>query len=387
MLLINFVKMPTTNLHTWIMKVTFITVIIAIQFCMTAIAQSHYATYLNDFEPFQHKATEIPHCDMQVSENMLIVCNNYSTDLIITDTIATGINKFKFYARIANLHNAENKSYKYTDIETQKTKKTSDTAFGIVWGYTDRKNFCAAMVKCLSRTPYNDFDTNRSMTINVIKVQNGETSIVKTVEMNDGIDLHTGYNVLNVEYDGNKTSIAIGNKVLRYIAEIDSTSYPANAQYGIIAGPASKLAIERIVLKKQPIMKYQLSTNWTLQTLKQHFDKSEDAYEGFWTFFDKDLDESKLKTGGRYTVALVRNGNGYDIIYVSGALVNRHEWTCGMLKGHISATQFIDNYNLTWYDAMMRPFSNDVYATIENYTLLSLHFTAQGSRIRFAKSL
>ena len=150
-------------------------------------------------------------------------------------------------------------------------------------------------------------------------------------------------------------------------------------------GPAARLAVERLVLRCRPIMKLQLSTDWDKQSLTKYFASSNNAYEGFWTFFDKDLDESKLRLGGRYTVALVKNGEGYDIIYVDGAQVNSDQWRCGMLKGHIDATQFIDNYTLTWYDSTMRAFSNDVYATIENYTLLSLFFPAQKSCLRFAK--
>lgn len=124
-----------------------------------------------------------------------------------------------------------------------------------------------------------------------------------------------------------------------------------------------------------------------MQSLTEHIEKSTDAIEGFYTFFDKELNEDILKTGGRYTLALVKNGNRYDIIYVNGASVNGSEWTCGMLKGSIAPTQFIDNYSLLWYDAMMKPFDKDVYATIENYTLLSLYFPAQKSMIRFAKTL
>ena len=369
------------------MKTLFASLIACLLPCMAAFSQSHYASYLNDFAPFLHNAAIADDCNMQRAGHSLIISNNFSNDLIITDTIATGQDKFKFYARIANLHNAENKTYKYTDTTSRKTLKTSNTAFGLVWGYTDSFNFHAVILRCIDTNPYDDLTAYRRMAVNIIKVANGKTSILKTVEIDKGVDLYTGFNVVNVEYDGQSTSVAVGDKVPIYIAQIEGTSYPANAQYGILAGPASRLEIERIVLKKQPIMKLKLGTAWTMQSLTQHFDQSSDAYEGFWTFFDKNLDETKLKTGGRYTVALVKNGDGYDIIYVDGAQVNQQQWTCGMLKGHITPSRFIDNYSLTWYDAMMRPFSNDVYATIENFTLLTLHFPHKGGYLRFAKAL
>lgn len=348
-------------------------------------SQSHYATYLNDFYPFNHIAAHGTHCHAEISDGKLMISNNTSEDGFIVDTISSGIKKFKFYARAANLNNENNKAYKYTDISDNSTKKEENPAWGISWGYVDKENFYAAILKCHNSSPYDDILDKRSMTVSIIKVDESVTTILKTVEVDEDIDLYCGYNVVSVEYDGDKTSIAIGNNTLRYIAQFDGISYPATSKYGILVGPAAKLAVERLVLRCRPIMKLQLSTDWDKQSLTKYFASSNNAYEGFWTFFDKDLDESKLRLGGRYTVALVKNGEGYDIIYIDGAQVNSDQWRCGMLKGHIDATQFIDNYTLTWYDSTMRAFSNDVYATIENYTLLSLFFPAQKSCLRFAK--
>ena len=353
--------------------------------CLTMRSQSHYATYLNDFSPFNRIASHCTHCYTEISDGKLIISNNTSEDGFIVDTISSGIKKFKFYARAANLNNENNKAYKYTDISDNSTKKEENPAWGISWGYVDKENFYAAILKCHNSSPYDDILDKRSMTVSIIKVHESVPTILKTVELDEDIDLYCGYNVVSVEYDGDKTSIAIGNNTLRYVAQFDSISYPATSKYGILVGPAAKLAVERLVLRCRPIMKLQLSTDWDKQSLTKYFASSNNAYEGFWTFFDKDLDESKLRLGGRYTVALVKNGEGYDIIYIDGAQVNSDQWRCGMLKGHIDATQFIDNYTLTWYDSTMRAFSNDVYATIENYTLLSLFFPAQKSCLRFAK--
>lgn len=355
--------------------------------CSLTFAQSHYSTYLNDFSPFMQQAESHENCNVHISDKRLIIDNKFSKDIIITDTISTGINKFKFYVRFANLNNQENKHYEYTDLNDNTIKKTSETTHGIVWGYTDEENFYAVLLNCHNSNPHDDLFDNRYMSVNIVKVSNASMTILKTLELNDNVNLYDGYNTLNVEYDGNTTSIAIGNKSLSYIAQYNDIIYAPNTQYGLFAGPAAKVAVERIALRYSPIMKYRLRTDWTLQSLKKHFEQSTDPCEGFWTFFDKELSEDRLKLGGRYTIALVNNGNGYDIIYVDGAKVNNHDWSCGMLKGQISPTQFIDNFSLVWYDAMMKPFVNDVYATIENYALLSLYFPAQKSCIRFAKSI
>ena len=359
-----------------------ILLLIIISFPTAISAESHYATYLNNFAPFNGKSTAT------LDDDHLIICNNFSDDLIITDTITrSGHKSFKFYVRAANLNNDIKGGYKYTDLTDNSTKRIDNTAWGIVWNYTDQDNFYAAIIGCNDPSPHDDIFNNRTMIVNIIKVQNASMSVIKSVNLDKDIDLYTGYNVINVEYDGDMTHIAVGDKTLRYVAEISGIPYNPNSQYGLLAGPASKLSVERIVLRCNPIMPMQLKTEWTMQSLTEHIEKSTDAIEGFYTFFDKELNEDILKTGGRYTLALVKNGNRYDIIYVNGASVNGSEWTCGMLKGSIAPTQFIDNYSLLWYDAMMKPFDKDVYATIENYTLLSLYFPAQKSMIRFAKTL
>lgn len=355
--------------------------------CITAYTQSHYATYLNNFASFFDQAKITANCESHVSDKDLVISNKFSDDLIITDTLSSGMRKFRFYIRAANLNNKANKSYEYTSLSDGNKHKLDNPVFGIVWGYTDKQNFYAAILQCSNSYLYDDLIDTRAMTVNIIRVHDSSMKILKTVKLDEGADLYTGYNIVNIEYDGEKTSLSIGNKVPRYIAQFSDISYPAKSRCGVFIGPAAQLAIERIVFKSQPIMEIELATKWNLESLSKHFEKSQDAHEGFWTFFDKELDEKKLKLGGRYTIALVKNGNGYDIIYVTGAQVNKSKWSCGMLKGHIGETQFVDNFSLMWYDAMMKPFINDVYATIENYMLLSLHFPAQKSVMRFAKSL
>ena len=97
-------------------------------------SQSHYATYLNDFYPFNHIAAHGTHCHAEISDGKLMISNNTSEDGLIVDTISSGIKKFKFYARAANLNNENNKAYKYTDISDNSTKKEENPAWGISWG-------------------------------------------------------------------------------------------------------------------------------------------------------------------------------------------------------------------------------------------------------------
>ena len=94
-----------------------------------------------------------------------------------------------------------------------------------------------------------------------------------------------------------------------------------------------------------------------------------------------------LRLGGRYTLAVVRADDGYDLIYIDGAQVKKTMWQTGMLKGHMTKTIFSGNYDLTWIDATMEPIEKDAQASIENGVILTLSFPVYKSQVRFAKVL
>ena len=128
-----------------------------------------------------------------------------------------------------------------------------------------------------------------------------------------------------------------------------------------------------------------LEENKAFIALDAHFAASTDPLEGYWQYLDRDMDDNILRLGGRYVVALVQAGDGYDIIYVNGAQVKRQQWTTGLWKGHLKKTAFIDNYTATWVDATFLPITDDVYATFDNAVILTLRFPVFRSQLRLAK--
>ena len=114
---------------------------------------------------------------------------------------------------------------------------------------------------------------------------------------------------------------------------------------------------------------------------------SADPVEGYWQYLDRDMDDEWLRLGGRYTIATVQAGNGYDIIYIDGAKVKKSLWQPGMLKGHITKTIFTGNYDLFWIDATMEPIDDEAYATVENGVILTLNFPTYKSQVRLSKIL
>jgi hypothetical protein len=99
------------------------------------------------------------------------------------------------------------------------------------------------------------------------------------------------------------------------------------------------------------------------------------------------MEDTWLKLGGRYTIALVENSQGYDIIYVDGAQVKKSLWHTGMKKGEMRNTIFTDNFNASWIDATLEPINQDVYATFESGVILNIKFPVYKSQVRFSKVL
>jgi hypothetical protein len=150
-------------------------------------------------------------------------------------------------------------------------------------------------------------------------------------------------------------------------------------------GAGSRVSIERAVLTIENENQVAATTRWTLDALDEYLATSIDPMEGYWKYLDRDMEDKWLRLGGRYTLAVVRADDGYDLIYIDGAQVKKSQWQPCMLKGHITRTQFTGNYDLCWIDATMEPISEDCYAAIENGVILTLNFPIYKSQVRFAK--
>ncbi len=154
-----------------------------------------------------------------------------------------------------------------------------------------------------------------------------------------------------------------------------------------MVGPGSRVAIERAVLTIGNEQQAVPTATWTRDALDAYFAGSDDPVEGYWKYLDRDMQDDWLRLGGRYVLAVVRNGDGYDLIYIDGAQVKKSMWQTGMFKGHMTKTIFGGNYDLTWIDATMEPIDEDAYATIENGVIMTMEFPIYKSQVRFVKVL
>lgn len=355
-------------------------ILISMTFCFFGInAKTLYYTYLNDFSNFKNNPSTT------FNGNYLRTENHFSCDIICTDSLQYNCDfTFSYNLRLANRHAAEGKRYTYFDASSGSKKRTSATECGAVWNYRDDSNFYAILLSCANSNLHDILD-KRYMSIKIVRVTSGVRSVIKEHTISDWVDLGTNFNLIRIVYDGNITTIAIGNKELKIVAEIHDIDYSNGMHFGYIVGKGACVDVERMVFYTTPSNKNALQTDWTEHSILYHISKSSDPHEGIWSYLDRKLDESHLKLGGKYDIALIKNGTDYDIIYLSGSKVNDTEWSCGMLKGKLIHTIFADNYDLIWYDALKQPFNDDEFATFESESIMTMHFPIQKGTIRFYK--
>lgn len=357
-------------------KHALITLALLLGCTISASARTHYATTYNDFASLTHNA----HGDYALQQNCLIIPNQTATATCLIDSASLTTGDYKYYVRIANEHNEPGKSYHAGST------KVANPSWGIVFGSADTSQWIVRL-SCSNAGFRDDIADKRAMTATLLYNNNGVSTTVKDTVMASGVNLYTGFNVVSVEVKGNNASIKIGNKKLHEIFNItdDRLCHSEVVASGLYIGAGARVKVERSVVQRDSIATVNLNTDWTKEKLDAHFAHSTDDIEGYWTYLDRDMEDKWLRIGGRYTIALVKSQNGYNVIYIDGAKVKKTAWHTGMLKGTLTHTIFTGNYNGTWVDATLKPITDDVYVTVENGAILCFKFPVYKSQLRFSK--
>lgn len=341
-------------------------------------SQSKYYTYLNGFNGLKNQDNEII--------DDILVESNRSTEIhfnLIDFYCANS--EFSISMRIANKSNLSGKSFKIYN-KYNKSYKVSNPSWGFVWNYKDCNNYQMIRLKG-HNTLLHDILDERSLIVEVLNVNSGNIEIIKTTSLRKGVDLYDGYNSIWLKYDGDNTYLYIGDDNPILIDKID-VSYGDSMKIGYFIGSGSVVELERFITKKNIIKERRLLTKWNRNNLNDYLrSDSIGNIEGLWTYLDRNIDETKLKLGGKYQLVVVENNeSGYDLLYYSGAVVNSVKWTSGMLKGRLFPTRFKENYDLVWYDSVFEEINDDTYVMIEeDNNIMTLYFPKEKGQIRFVK--
>lgn len=256
----------------------------------------------------------------------------------------------------------------------------SKSSWKLFWNYTSENNYNYIELKWRN-TNYGDILDQRQLIVNIGKNINGKAKLIKSVELEKGINLYTGENTILLEVNDDKCNVFIGEDNLQHIG-----TYLIGGNLKGKCGIESSVDANIIGFYIKPTfdVKKKLETSYTEQLLIDKFLVSSNNHEGFWNYLDRDNDPKLARLGGRYRFALVESNGGYLIIYISGAQTNLTKWSQGMIKGKLIPTIFENHYDLIWYDSIFDVINTEAFATIDG-SILTLNFPLYKSSIRFYK--
>lgn len=339
-----------------------------------ASSKTLYSFPGNGFASLTHVLEQTENIDIAISQNELSIDNASSQEYLLQDSTSLPYN-YTYSIIIANLNN------------TPKKNKTTST-WGIAFDIDEQGNKKIIELKSNNNDAYNDISTKQEITISLIDVKNGESRVVTSTKLDKSINLYQGHNTLTLSVHDNTVTLLMGRKKTKKVFEAQIVRDYNRTHLGILAGKGAKVSIQRALISYSDDNQYIVKTKWTSQELDDYFTKSVDPVEGYWVYLDRDLEDKIVKLGGKYRIALVKNeNNGYDIIYLDGAQVNKSNWTCGLLKGKLYKTIFSGTYTALWIDSTFEPLSDDVQATIENGVILAIKLPVLKSQLRFSKEI
>lgn len=367
----------------------FISYIIAVLILISGLdvqGKSYYNTVDNNFGGlFPNSGIRMQGRYKAIDGDRLIEENATMANASTIDTMQIFSTVYRYQLRLANLNNKQGMTKSIKNPMTGGKSTITSPEWGMIFNRDENNNYCAVVLSCDNSALYDDISDQRTMQVTLIQRADGQVSELASTTLTRGVSLEDELNTLCVDVDERSVKVSIGKDDLQQVLEA-SINRPAGAvRVGYLVGPGSRVAIERAVLTIENDNQVAATSLWTLDELDEYLANSSDPLEGYWKYLDRDMEEKWLRLGGRYTLAVVRADDGYDLIYIDGAQVKKSQWQPCMKKGHLTKTIFSGNYDLTWIDATMEPISEDAFATLENGVILTLNFPIFKSQVRFAK--
>lgn len=368
------------------MRKTIIIVLLMMLSTLGVEGKSYYNSASNNFGGlFPHPGLRMQGRYKAIDGDRLIEENATMATALGIDTMMVYSTTYRYQLRLANLNNKQGKSMSIKNPMTGGKSSITSPQWGLLFNYDEEGNYYAVVLSCDNSAPYDDITDQRTMLATLIYCNDGNTTELASATLTKGVSLEDDLNTLCVDVDEDEVHVSIGKDELQHVFDAPVTRPVGAVQVGYLVGPGSRVSLERAVLSIDNEQQAATTSLWTMDTLFEYLADSSDPVEGFWRYMDRDMEDTWLRLGGRYTLAVVRADDGYDLIYVEGAQVMKQQWKLGMIKGHIVKTIFSGNYDLSWIDATMETIDNEAYATIENGVILTLNFPTYKSQVRFAK--
>lgn len=199
--------------------------------------------------------------------------------------------------------------------------------------------------------------------------------------LNSGIDIEGDCNSFAFSGANGELAMRAGNR--QYKPVFNGIIIGNCDSIGFWVAPGGSLELDDIVLYgSQPSHspdKSDLSHFALPDVRNSYFSRSSDEIEGVWEVYDRMLDDSRLRSGGNYRLAIVSRDGGYELIYLSGAKTLPSLWQPGMKKGSLQSTSFRGVFDVCWLNPSGDPLPGEIKAQYESPGVLSFQFPSHGS--------
>jgi hypothetical protein len=188
-----------------------------------------------------------------------------------------------------------------------------------------------------------------------------------------------------IERRSGGATISVGNRYLNKLLQLPQLSNISIEKASVKSTKNSVTIIRRYARYYPPRLRMSLSDD-QLDQLTYLARNLTDINGAVWSYIDNQLDTELAGRGGDYRLATVANSDGgYDIVYLSGAVVNNSLWQRGDIKGKMAPSPLSSSYTLTWYDADLNSDYIDAQANIDG-DILTLVFPYESAQLRFIRS-
>lgn len=264
-------------------------------------------------------------------------------------------------------------------------KRPKCPVYGWVWGMSDMQHYNAVWMRSTESEAdlYDDTYVCYNTMYCVVTVNGTDTTYHKEWSL-------CPYDTRNISATGNhfwlqsrNNTVWIGGGLgvdVPWVI-IHNVTYFGNLT-GLYLGAAASAGVKNafITVREKPMPE---RTKWRRENLTEYFaSENKHPIEGFWRAVGSVTKDEQIKVGGDYEVAIVQNGQQYDIIYLSGAKIYPGKWQTGMVKGILKANS-LGIYDLLWYDAEGREVGKS-FATHEN-NALTLVFANDKANMLFSR--
>ncbi len=292
---------------------------------------------------------------------------------------------FTLKFKAANLHNSPGKKYPFTD-SAGNSRSAASPPWAIAVASADGDTLLISF-SCAEST-FDGISSSTVMTVSACSgLAPGSPAPMASASVESDFDLYEGENIFCLQREGDRWQLSGGNHGSVPVLDFSFAAPPAvSAGFGVF--PGGKVLFSDISLSVLPDLSSEtpdprLSDPGFIASLSA----SADPVEGIWLLFDHSLEQSLLRLGGEYRLAVERRqDNSYTIFYLDGASFGSSPWRPGIVKGTLVPTPFPDIFNLTWRDALGHPMSVGLKAQHDSATsTLTLHFPAQTSQLRLRR--